>query len=162
MTNLELTLAFGAMGIAVLAMIAASLGAIIQFEVTPSDIYRKLSQRYWARKVNEAISHLEPEPLPIPNYRHNIHCPSCGRFAKRVFQSNEMVECKHHGVLIRWKDLPVDWISRPIAPGVTLQVEIVPAIEPIEFKEVSLSTGPIPIIIVPNDLSEFESWGARI
>lgn len=109
--------------------------------------------------LHEALVVVEEEiHNPTPSYRHNIHCPTCGRFAKRVFGYDNVVNCHKHGVTVRWKDFPVDWAVQAIAPGVTL------------VREPSLTTQEIAIIpvtaemeiIVPDDLSELYAEGARI
>lgn len=134
----ELTLGFVALPVAALGIVAASIGAITEGIV----VLRERSRQREIKQREEAIE-LVVEDLnkdlvkvffpnvPPPRRRHNIHCPTCGRFAKKVWDSEVVVECAKHGVEVRWKDIPADWASKPVAPQI--------AISPI--------TGPVSIIV---------------
>lgn len=79
---------------------------------------------------------------PVTSKRHNIHCPSCGRFSKRVMGLDNVVECKAHGIQVRWKDIPVDWAAIPVAEGVTLNTG-----------PITLPT-PLPLFSAPTPLDD--------
>jgi hypothetical protein len=97
-------------------------------------------------------------PEKVPNYRHNIHCPLCGRFSKRVFGLNDVVECSAHGVQVRWRDIPTDWASVPLYDRAIMTVEPVYANKLVGLVPI---TQPIDII-VPDDLSDLYEMGAVI
>lgn len=107
---------------------------------------------------------IEQEARP-KNYRHNVHCPTCGRFARRLDPASPtIVVCAVHEVQVRWKDIPVDWAnSVAFVEGQSVQIMPIHLAEPVELTTVMVSdlSGPIPII-VPDDLSmlELEEAGA--
>lgn len=68
-------------------------------------------------KLEEILDTLSIEVLHAKpkNYRHNIHCPTCGRFSKKVWGTTSVIECSKHGVEVVWKEVDVEWLSRPIS-----------------------------------------------
>lgn len=117
--------------IGLIALAGAGLGIILAsfFGVLRAiDVYlqRRDAKRTYAEaliedRLVEALNELYYAPsTPAVNHRHNIHCPSCGRFSKKVLDMTDVVECKVHGVQVRWKDMPVDWAIQPVAEGVTI------------------------------------------
>jgi hypothetical protein len=97
---------------------------------------------------------------PKPNYRHNIHCPSCGRFAKKFEGSTTIVICKVHEMQVRWQDEPIDWLSKPVTEGVIVSYD-----NPLDMLEFEMAMMPLtePLdIIIPDDLTELYELGARI
>lgn len=73
---------------------------------------------------NELMVLEMPVPKP-PNYRHNLHCPTCGRFSARVTGlPDSVVECHAHGVVVRV--MPVDWSGPiPIITAVAVPITFV-------------------------------------
>jgi len=143
-------LAFIALGAAGLGLLASSTAGLLSLYWWLKD-RRELAAEHEAalieHSLHEALLELQfPDP-PAPNYRHNIHCPGCGRFAKRVLGMDNVVECKHHGVQVRWNDLPIDWISTPVS-GVKVYVDPHPVTAPIAL---------IPIT-APIDLPVLDEW----
>lgn len=91
------------------------------------------------------LEHFGPDedvsPHPVKKPRHNVHCATCGRFAKRVLDidPNTLSECKVHGVVVRWSSIPTDWALRPVGlhlaidhTGISDPVTAPIYIEPIE------------------------------
>lgn len=102
----------------------------------------------------------------VRNYRHNLHCPRCGRFARRIFPGeNAAVSCSVHAVQVRWMDIPVEWgkTVAAVAQGVTVTTAPVQIVEPREFLPIVLGelTEPIDIVEAPATL-ELEEMGARL
>jgi len=50
------------------------------------------------------------------HYRHNVHCPRCGRFAKQW--QDGLVECRHHGLQLR--------VTAPGTAAIPIQIVVVP------------------------------------
>jgi hypothetical protein len=85
------------------------------------------------------------------NYRHNVHCPACGRFSRRVFGHDDIVECSKHEIQVVWKEVPVDWAVQPSAfvEGIFITEQHIHA-----EQEVTLLPLTAPIdIVVPDTLS---------
>jgi len=165
-----LILALIALGLAGIGLLAASVYGVI--ELIWYIQARMVFSRLWDEAHTEHALYERLNKLlylkPKPNYRHNIHCPSCGRFAKRVWGMDTVVECHVHAVQFREWDVAVDWATVPLAPGVTLVTDpiilkpsvIEPELELEELEEVeqvyrelelapevSYPTGAIPIIL---------------
>ena len=79
------------------------------------------------------------------NYRHNLHCPTCGRFARRVFEGDDVLFCSVHEMQVDWKHMPVDWASAPSVhvEGVTIHTEI---IQSFESELIHPVAAPIPVL----------------
>lgn len=90
------------------------------------------------------ISAEAPEESTPSNYRHNIHCPRCGRFSKAVPGYELAVECYRHGVQVRWKDSIADWAR-------TGSIEV---IDTVPDYYVAPVTEAIPIITTAIELDE--------
>lgn len=139
------------LGVAGLGILTAGFFAVYESVIKHNNKKRTITEE----KLNEVLDQvmmevLFPEVEPIKNYRHNIHCPSCGRFAKMVLNSHTIVECKAHGVQVRWKDIPVDWATN------TATGEIPTISTPHQELGVEIPlTGPINII-VPDDARELD------
>lgn len=87
---------FAAAAAALLA--AAAAGGY--YEVAPRVAYRT-RLRVLRREVAAAAAEFAARP-PAP-HRHNVHCPTCGRFARHTSTSSRGVwsVCKVHGVRLR-------------------------------------------------------------
>lgn len=158
MSTTEIALCIGALGLAGLGIIFSIAGGISQaishvrrrkYEAHTGEI--QIIQSTLEQALDDQL-YLEP---PHRN-RHNIHCPKCGRFAKRVLDHDDITDCKVHGVQVRWREMPVDWALFPVTQGVTMVMDT-----PFIDELFAPSTGPLPIII-PDDLSDLIALGARI
>lgn len=163
MTQTELAYSVGLLGFTLLALFASSTLGIYLLIRHRLAIRTEVKQLLIEEHLEDVLDKLEEviHPPKVVNHRHNIHCPSCGRFAKRVLGMGSVVECKHHGVQVRWKDMPIDWAVIPLAEGVTLSTQPVVVSEALPWDEPLPITQPIPILI-PDDLSELEELGALI
>lgn len=147
LTDQELQYALWCLAFALLGILASMIGALTQATQALIRKYHehKARQAQQLEEVlNEALDEVMvnvffPKEPQVTNYRHNIHCPSCGRFSKRVWGSSLVVECKVHGVEIRWKDVPADWAQKPVTPEVVIRE--------LPTLELEVITGPIPVMI---------------
>lgn len=107
----------------------------------PMGVKAQLDQDLEASKKKLHLKQLgiSPESVnpstPRVGYRHNIHCPRCGRFSKLVPGYELAVECARHGIQVRWKDSVADWAK-------TGSIDIVDSVPDYFVEPV---TGPISI-----------------
>jgi rubredoxin len=114
-------------------------------------------------QLHEVMIEMFYRPEPVTNYRHNIHCPLCGRFSKKVMEMDDVVDCHAHGIQVRWRDIPVDWASIPVAPG----VQFMNVLESASYETMMVPlTQPIDIITTPEaieaELKVLQEAGARV
>lgn len=100
------------------------------------------------------------DPPAKPNYRHNLHCPCCGRFSARVIpDSSSVMACSKHGMQVRWEEMPIDWaVPMPVidwAP--TVQIQVIP-----KTMDLEPATGAIDLIFPHDDELELELMGALV
>lgn len=168
-----LTLGVAALGVAGLGLVASGIGGIAQARWL-------LAQRAVARAKLGALGVVQEEAILLDllrndimvlemeyqfpdkpvNYRHNVHCPVCGRFARRVFEGNEVVFCKVHEMQVDWKHMPVDWASAPsrFVEGVVVHQE---TISSFEAKTIQIVTAPIAVLILDTfSLEQLQEEGA--
>lgn len=159
-----LTLGVAALGVAGLGLTVSTVMASVQLaghlrqRAVARDEFRALASAQEEATVIDLLRNdimvLEMEyqfPERPVNYRHNVHCPKCGRFARRVFEGNDIVFCKVHEMQVDWKHMPVDWAS---APSVSIQGVIVhaEAVAGFDADVIHPVTEPIPLLI-PDTLS---------
>lgn len=126
----------------------------------------EIMQELLAQERAEAIEEVKVDLMvlelertePPRNWRHNLHCPRCGRFSRRVFPGDDtVVECAAHSVQVRWKDIPVSWQEQILLVG----EEVVPVTtSPVSVVAVA---APEPIAALPedgDDLRDLELMGA--
>jgi len=101
------------------------------------------------------------------HYRHNIHCPACGRFAKRVPNLPEGVsDCKVHGVRMRtieytgMIDVEIRMVQMlelpPEPPAVTNAYELPEIVVDFTDDDYVLDEGGLPVFTQPLAIEEFE------
>lgn len=146
------------MGVTALALLAAlTFGGV---EAVRKIRFRLEYNRDWKLALIEHelwtnLNDLLYTTPPVTNHRHNVHCPTCGRFSKRVMGFSHVVECKVHGTQVRWADMPVDWATVPVTEGVTLSLEPMPVTAEISIIDTT-DTGPIWIADI-EEMLELES-----
>lgn len=87
------------------------------------------------------------------HYRHNIHCPQCGRFARQAVDWPAGVsDCKVHGIKLRTIEAPTGPIAILFQEVVLDELEIARAPETPELAV----AGPTPL---PDDLTLLEEHG---
>lgn len=98
-----MTLALSVLGAAAVFIVLATLGLIRDSSL------RKQARRAAAQTIDwpptwaEILAANGGWP-PARNHKHNVHCPTCGRFsAKRTeFGPNtRAMECRYHGLFVR-------------------------------------------------------------
>lgn len=157
MSEAELFVGLAALGVAVLGAGASTVLGLSQLRGhlrQRSHAEAELTEAYALDQLRTDLMVLEMEyqfPDKPPSNRHNLHCPSCGRFARRVLDGNDtVVFCSVHEMQVVWKDIPVDWATEP-----TVHIEGVPVHHEVVSAEAELilpMTGPIDII-KPDQLS---------
>lgn len=142
------------LGVALVALAVSTVLGLIQ-------LHGHLRQRSGLRRAQTealAIDGLRTELMVMewehelaersPSYRHNVHCPKCGRFSRRIFEDEVVVFCSVHEMVVDWKAMPVDWANTlvPVEDGSWASITIEPA--PV--------TGPIllapvtePVAVIP-------------
>lgn len=140
----------GATGVALVASLALGASQVISLLRQRHALAQCQLEAQAIDQLRTDIMILEMEyqfPDKPVNRRHNLHCPVCGRFAKRMLHdSDSVVVCAKHDMQIVWKAIPVDWAEPEhiTVSGVTITTEVV---QP-ETAAILLPalTGPIPII----------------
>lgn len=153
MSDPELVVGFALLGATGIGLMASlSLGAVQLLEILKKR--RTLGQcQVEAQALDQLrtdLMILEMEyqfPDKPASRRHNLHCPVCGRFAKRLLHDSEsVVVCVKHDMQIVWKSIPVDWTvpEHTTVNGVLVTTEVV---QP-ETAAILLPvlTGPVPIV----------------
>lgn len=131
----------------------------VRAEAQAYEIARETAEAVDGVRTDLLVLELEVTTKPV-NYRHNVHCPACGRFARRALpESNLVVVCSAHDLLVRWKDVPVDWYS---APAMVVQGQ---PITLVSADPVSMDPVTEPLHIIQSDLGaelELEQMGAVV
>lgn len=149
MLDIEMSIGLTAFPVAVAGIVAATTYAT-------RELIDWIAQRR-AEAIEQIVSELESKLLQSldtlsrkKNYRHNLHCPKCGRFAARVEgMPDQVTNCKHHGIWLRTPEGPVQ-LHLHTPSELTAQVEEPPplAIEPPKPIEDELDTG---VITLPSE-----------
>jgi len=146
-----------ALGVASLAL--AAVGAAVSAALATREARRYLLHRAWRRAEVEHLEMLHEQALAedavttavveleqrVHRYRHNIHCPTCGRFSRQAEGWPEGVaDCGLHGIGLR--TLPhtgsIPIVVTEIPDHEVLAVEVVPD-EPVF--ELTLTEAPDPL-----------------
>lgn len=98
------------------AGLLAALAAAARYEVAPRLAYQSRVRDLRREVAHAAATHAAAPPPP---HRHNVHCPTCGRFARHSSTSHRGVwsVCAVHGVRLR----RVKTIGRAETPLVTVR-----------------------------------------
>lgn len=136
-----------------LALLATSIGIGLR------ELRRKSLERRWASAreehevelqeealaLNEVVDELRELDRKINHFRHNVHCPSCGRFSKQAEGwPAGVADCSAHGIGLRTNSL----ITGPIAIILQPLDEVAAELPPPETSDFIVS-----LTIVPDDLS---------
>ncbi len=97
-----------------------------------------------AEAIDDLVEEIRELDRKINHYRHNIHCPSCGRFARQAEGwPDGVAQCSLHGIGIRTGP-PTGGIPIIVQPLEEVLMDI-PALETSDFI--------VSITVVPDDLS---------
>lgn len=95
-------------------ILSATASLILQILVVRRNRKIEHIEQQLLEALDEKMIEVHCPPEKPKNYRHNIHCPKCGRFSKRFEGSDVIVICKAHDLQVRWQDVSIDWISKPL------------------------------------------------
>lgn len=107
--------------------------------------------------LRDALKELERKV----RYRHNLHCPKCGRFAARVpGMPDNVTNCRYHGTWLRTSEGPIEFGVRKAKA----QPSVVPplTIEPPKRIPDELDTGAILIMLRTKTCDYCEGTGEII
>lgn len=167
-----MTIVYVLFAIICLGLIASIIGALIELDHRIQDKRRARAMELDHQEaiVGDLIRNdliqleeelLNPEPEVKANYRHNLHCPVCGRFSSSIGADvKSAMGCKLHGIQVRWEEMPIDWAIAPLAviEGVRIRTQAIPVMQPRQLT--TPLTGAIDIIFPHDDELELEVMGA--
>lgn len=98
------------LAICVIGAACASVGLAIEFR----QLYGARRARAEAERIVSARAGVRSELSELykqTHYRHNAHCPSCGRFARRIDAATTV--CSRHGIQMRTVTGPISIVLVP-------------------------------------------------